>query len=33
VGSQQVTELAPFAFDRYARGEAYGSGTTHSPWV
>jgi glycine/D-amino acid oxidase-like deaminating enzyme len=33
VGSQPVPELAPFTFDRYARGEAFGSGTTHSPWV
>ena len=33
VGSQSVHELQPFTFDRYAKGEAFGSGTTHSPWV
>ncbi|HJS72035.1 MAG TPA: monomeric sarcosine oxidase, partial [Acidimicrobiia bacterium] len=32
-GSQPVTTLAPFRFSRYANGTAYGSGTTHSPWV
>ena len=33
VGSQPVPELQPFALDRYAKGTAFGSGTTHSPWV
>jgi hypothetical protein len=32
-GSRHVDGLAPFRFDRYANGTAYGSGTTHSPWV
>ena len=32
-GSQPVTGLAPFRFSRFADGKAYGSGTTHSPWV
>ncbi len=32
-GSTAVPELAPFRFDRFARGAAFGSGTTHSPWV
>jgi hypothetical protein len=32
-GSAPVSELQPFRFDRYAKGAAYGSGTTHSPWV
>jgi glycine/D-amino acid oxidase-like deaminating enzyme len=33
VGSVSVPELQPFTFDRYANGVAFGSGTTHSPWV
>ena len=33
VSSQPVSELQPFSFDRYANGKAFGSGTTHSPWV
>ncbi len=33
VGSEPVAELEPFAFGRYAAGKAFGSGTTHSPWV
>jgi methylglutamate dehydrogenase subunit A len=33
VGSEPVPALAPFTFDRYAKREAFGSGTTHSPWV
>jgi len=33
VGSVAVPELAPFSFDRYLNGAAFGSGTTHSPWV
>ncbi len=33
VGSEPVPELRPFAFDRFARGQSFGSGTTHSPWV
>ena len=33
LGSQPVPQLEPFSFDRYANGEAFGSGTTHSPWV
>ncbi len=28
-----VAELEPFAFDRYEKGQAYGSGTTPCPWV
>jgi len=32
-GSSPVAELEPFRFERYARGAAHGSGTTHSPWV
>ncbi len=32
-GSQPVPELEPFSFDRFAAGRAFGSGTTHSPWV
>ncbi len=31
--AQPVTELQPFRFSRFAEGKAYGSGTTHSPWV
>jgi glycine/D-amino acid oxidase-like deaminating enzyme len=33
VGSQPVPQLKPFAFDRFEKGLAFGSGTTHSPWV
>ena len=33
VGSEPVAALRPFAFDRFGRGQAFGSGTTHSPWV
>jgi glycine/D-amino acid oxidase-like deaminating enzyme len=33
VGSAPVPELDPFSFDRYDKGEAFGSGNTHSPWV
>ncbi len=32
-GSESIPELEPFAFDRYEKGKAFGSGTTHSPWV
>ncbi len=32
-GSQPVPELEPFRLARFAAGEAFGSGTTHSPWV
>ncbi len=32
-GSQPVPELTPFRFSRFAQGAAFGSGTTHSPWV
>lgn len=32
-GSAPVAELQPFGFDRFAQGSAYGTGTTHSPWV
>jgi hypothetical protein len=32
-GSAPVSELVPFRFDRFAKGAAFGSGTTHSPWV
>ena len=30
---EAVAELEPFAFDRFENGAAYGSGTTHCPWV
>ncbi|MFQ5973736.1 MAG: NAD(P)/FAD-dependent oxidoreductase [Alphaproteobacteria bacterium] len=30
---EKVAELEPFAFARFAEGRAYGSGTTHCPWV
>ena len=30
---EAVEELKPFAFDRFERRAAYGSGTTHCPWV
>jgi hypothetical protein len=33
LGSQPVPQLQPFSLDRYTKGEAFGSGTTHSPWV
>ena len=33
VGSRAVPELEPFTFDRFDKGLAFGSGTTHSPWV
>jgi methylglutamate dehydrogenase subunit A len=33
LGSEPVAQLQPFRFDRYERGQAFGSGTTHSPWV
>ncbi len=33
LGSQPVPELTPFRLSRYAEGKAFGSGTTHSPWV
>jgi glycine/D-amino acid oxidase-like deaminating enzyme len=33
VSGQPVAELQPFAFERYVGGQAFGSGTTHSPWV
>lgn len=32
-GSEKVPELEPFTLGRYERGQAFGSGTTHSPWV
>jgi len=32
-GAESVSGLQPFRFDRFASGAAYGSGTTHSPWV
>ncbi len=32
-GSESVAELQPFRLDRFANGKAFGSGTTHSPWV
>jgi len=31
--SQPVSQLEPFRFSRYSEGAAFGSGTTHSPWV
>lgn len=33
VTGETVEELKPFAFSRYENGTAYGSGTTHCPWV
>ncbi|MFQ6022843.1 MAG: NAD(P)/FAD-dependent oxidoreductase [Acidiferrobacterales bacterium] len=33
VTGENIEELKPFAFNRYAKGYGYGSGTTHSPWV
>ena len=30
---EAVEELKPFAFKRYEEGQAFGSGTTHCPWV
>ena len=33
VTGEAVEELKPFAFQRYEAGRAFGSGTTHSPWV
>ncbi len=33
VGDGLPAELKPFRFDRYAKGTAYGAGTTNSPWV
>lgn len=32
-GSEGVPELHPFTLDRFSQGKAFGSGTTHSPWV
>lgn len=32
-GSEPVVGLEPFRYSRFADGRAYGSGTTHSPWV
>ncbi|MDX1690671.1 MAG: FAD-binding oxidoreductase [Acidimicrobiia bacterium] len=32
-GSEPIPELDPFAMSRFADGEAFGSGTTNSPWV
>jgi glycine/D-amino acid oxidase-like deaminating enzyme len=32
-GSTSPPELRPFSFGRFAAGDAFGSGTTHSPWV
>jgi glycine/D-amino acid oxidase-like deaminating enzyme len=29
----QVDELAPFAFSRFAQGKSFGSTNSHSPWV
>jgi hypothetical protein len=28
-----VAELKPFAFGRYAEGRTYGASNSHSPWV
>ena len=33
VTGEPVEELKPFALERFRRGEAFGSGVTHSPWV
>ena len=30
---RRVAELEPFAYSRFAEGHAFGSGTTHCPWV
>lgn len=32
-GSESVPELQPFGLDRFANGNAFGSGVTNSPWV
>jgi hypothetical protein len=32
-GGTAVEELKPFALGRYEQGRAFGSGTTHCPWV
>ncbi len=33
VSGSAVEELKPFAIGRYDKGQAFGSGTTHCPWV
>jgi len=33
VTGEKPAELEPFAFSRYEEGQAFGSGTTHCPWV
>ncbi len=33
VRGEKSVDLAPFTLDRYARGEAFGSGTTNCPWI
>lgn len=30
---EEVTELKPFAFSRFAQGNTFGSSNSHSPWV
>lgn len=30
---EEVTELKPFAFSRFAEGKTYGASNSHSPWV
>jgi methylglutamate dehydrogenase subunit A len=29
----QVSDLEPFAFSRFAEGRTFGSTNSHSPWV
>ena len=33
VGGNRVSELEPFALDRFARGRTFGASNSHSPWV
>ena len=30
---EDVPDLKPFAFSRYAEGKTFGSNNSHSPWV
>ena len=32
-GGNRVSELEPFALDRFARGRTFGASNSHSPWV
>jgi len=33
VGGNKVSELEPFALDRFARGRTFGASNSHCPWV